>query len=639
MKKLVSKSVRSEEGYALLMVLFMLVLIASMVSAYMVLTHAELAQVRASRNSASGFNAAEAGLNLRAEDMRSVFLNFDVPEGTSPTGINDCDSGAVGTDDYECRTYSFNNNHSSVTYVEEEPGNPVYTTIPPGEPFAGLSTQEYRYTVTSVGRNTQQNNEAVLDLTFKSRVVPLFQFAIFFDEDLEFFNGAVMTVDGPVHTNGDLYLAPQSGGQTNYTGQVSTAGTFYRGMKTKSTCDGYTGTARVLNPSTYVTLPDCSSGRTVVSDVTSWNDNIQLDLEPVTVPSPEDFDAFSSGEYWQRADIRIALRLNSAGVPDTTNSTTGVEVVDPDGNINLAATNYLHNTSNCPGSISTNFGPSLAVGTQGAYHSAADQLRIYREYQHSSTTNNFQSTLEVDMQALLTCIGRYSVLMDGKLLDDNTEQGLVFHFTVDGPLSDSAHNNYSVRIRNGSLLQSSDSGADTVRGLTVVSDQSLIIWGDYNSSNSTWIPAALMADTLYLLSNDWVDADSYQTTAYYRDGLATTVMAAVVSGIARTGGANGVAGQNFGDDSNGGGAINVFRFNEWFRIGSSSIPDFTYVGSIVSLGPPYHSESSWGPFTYYSAPNRVWSFDTRFNDANQLPPMTPAFVYLRQELFVRDYEL
>ncbi|MCB0311638.1 MAG: hypothetical protein KDD42_10415, partial [Bdellovibrionales bacterium] len=91
--------------------------------------------------------------------------------------------------------------------------------------------------------------------------------------------------------------------------------------------------------------------------------------------------------------------------------------------------------------------------------------------------------------------------------------------------------------------------------------------------------------------------------------------------------------------SNGGGAINVFRFNEWFRVGSSTIPDFTYVGSIVSLGQPRKSNSTWGPFTYYSAPNRVWSFEERFNDGNQLPPMTPIFVYLRQELFVRDYQV
>jgi hypothetical protein len=626
---------KNTDGFALLAAMFLIVVMASLFGAYSVVTRSELALVKSTRDSASGFNAAEAGLNLRAEEIRQVFLDYDRPEGESPSSIESCDSGELGSGDYMCKTYDLNNSQSATTYIASDPANPVYTTIPPGEAFAGLNAQEYRYTVTSVGRNSQQSNEAVLDLTFKSRLVPLFQFAIFFKEDLEFFNGATMTVNGPVHTNADLYLSPQDGGATNYTGQVTVGGTFYRGQKSQSSCSGYTGTAKVLDPSTYRTLPDCSSSRRSVTDVKAWNDNIMLGVEPVSLPSPEEMDAFSSGEYWQKADLRLALRLNSSGLPITTNSSTGVEVVDVAGNNVATATQALDNSTNCPGLVSTAGGSGKAVGTQGP-GTSGNQYRQYREYQYDSVTNNFQRTLEVDMRALLNCIKKYPAIMGGRLLNDNTEQGLVFHFTVDGPKSKSAHNNYAIRIRNGSVLQSNLSGAPTVKGLTVISDQGVTVWGNYNSSN--WIPAAIMADTVYLLSNSWVDSDSYLTDRYDRDGTATTVQAAILSGIARTGGANGPAGQDKGEDTNGGGVINVFRFDEWFRVGSD-IPDFTYVGSIVSLGAPRHSQSSWGPFTYYSAPNRVWSYDTRFNDGNKLPPMTPAFVYLRQELFVRNYEL
>ncbi len=632
-----TETTRSNSGFALLTVLFLIAVMASLFAAYTVLTRTELALVKTTRDSASGFNAAEAGLNLRAEEIRSVFLDFAFPEGTSPTSVADCDAGSTGSGDYVCRDYNFGNSHSATTYIEEDPSNPEYTIIPPGEAFAGLNAQEYRYTVTSVGRNNQGSNEAILDLTFKSRVVPLFQFAIFFQDDLEFFNGATMTVDGPVHTNGDLYLAPQDGGTTNYTGQVTVAGTFYRGQKSQATCTGYTGTARVQDPTNYVTLPACSGNRTEITDVDDWNDNIILDVDEVSVPSPENMASFSDGEYWQRADTRIVLRLDASGQPDTTNSSTGVEVVDTEGNNVVAATNALDDDSDCPGTVQTAGASGLAVGTQGS-GTAGNQLRLYREYQYDSSTSNLERTLEVDLQALLNCIQRNPEIMDGKLLSDETEQGLVFHFAIDGPDSAANHNNYSVRIRNGDRLQSSIGGAATVRGLTVVTDQNLVIWGDYNSVG--WEPAALMADTLYLLSNDWDDStDTYEADRYNRDGSATTVYAAVVSGIKRTGDSNGPPGQDHGADTNGGGAINVFRFNEWFRVGSSSIPDFTYVGSIVSLGAPLHSASSWGPFTYYSAPNRVWSFDERFNDAEQLPPMTPAFIYLRQELFVRNYEL
>jgi hypothetical protein len=41
----------------------------------------------------------------------------------------------------------------------------------------------------------------------------------------------------------------------------------------------------------------------------------------------------------------------------------------------------------------------------------------------------------------------------------------------------------------------------------------------------------------------------------------------------------------------------------------------------------------------YTAPNRDWGYDTDFNSAENLPPLSPRFVYLKQELFVREFEM
>jgi len=40
----------------------------------------------------------------------------------------------------------------------------------------------------------------------------------------------------------------------------------------------------------------------------------------------------------------------------------------------------------------------------------------------------------------------------------------------------------------------------------------------------------------------------------------------------------------------------------------------------------------------YTAPNRDWDYDARFNQAQSLPPLSPRFVYLVQERFIRDFE-
>ncbi len=632
------RRISQEKGIALIAAMMMLGLLASLLGAYFLLTQTELRMAKSSKDSQSGFNAAEAGLNLRAEQIREIFQDYDRPEGVSPTSVEQCeDGGNGGSGDYQCQEFEFSNGHHAVTYVTENPDNPLPRVIPSGEIFAGLSAQEYRYDVRSVGRNKAESNEAILDLSFFSRLIPLFQFAIFFEEDLEIFNGATMTVDGRVHTNGDFYLSPQDGGTTNLTGQLSVAGKFYRGKKSESTCSGYTGTARVSDTPdktapNYITLPSCSSSRSQITNVTSWRDNIDITMDPVQVPNPSVMNSFSNGDYWQKADVRLVLRLDGSGNVLTTNSITGVEVVDTSGANVAAATTALHSVA-CTGLI-TEGASNLSVGNRGVEDTS--KLRLYREYQYDAVTNEFQRTLEVDMLALLNCMQRNPTILGGKLLNDDTEGGLVFYFAIDGPLSSHVRNNYSVRIRNAASLQSNIAGASTVKGLTLVSDQGIVIWGNYNSTG--WIPSALMGDTLWLLSPSWTDADSLVTDAYTRDGSAVTVNAAVISGVRRTGGSNGVDGQDQGVDTNGGGVINIFRFNEWFRVGSSSIPDFTYSGSLVSLGAPRKSDSTWGPFTYYSAPNRVWSYETRFNDPDQLPPMTPAFVHLKQELFVRDYD-
>ena len=65
----------------------------------------------------------------------------------------------------------------------------------------------------------------------------------------------------------------------------------------------------------------------------------------------------------------------------------------------------------------------------------------------------------------------------------------------------------------------------------------------------------------------------------------------------------------------------------------------SYLGSFVSLGVPRHVIGAWSTSGVYKPPARDWGYDTRFNDAADLPPLSPRFVYLKQDLFVRDYDL
>ena len=88
--------------------------------------------MRYSRASTLGFYSAEAGLNLRADTIRNVFVGYNRPTGTSPSATNPCTAGNMGSGDFACSTYNFNSRDVK-TYVNENPSNPQIITVPPGE--------------------------------------------------------------------------------------------------------------------------------------------------------------------------------------------------------------------------------------------------------------------------------------------------------------------------------------------------------------------------------------------------------------------------------------------------------------------------------------------------------------------------
>jgi Tfp pilus assembly protein PilX len=191
---------------------------------------------------------------------------------------------------------------------------------------------------------------------------------------------------------------------------------------------------------------------------------------------------------------------------------------------------------------------------------------------------------------------------------------------VDGSLG-----NVPVRIDNGQ------------GGFTVVSENPVYILGDYNSSaaDPTWAnpnaadpphaAAAVIADAVTMLSNNWSDLGSLgspsndagrpATTTYYR---------AAVSGGKNINFLVNVccAGWAVGDWGTDGGLHNFLRqLENW---GGQTL---NYKGSMASL---YYSTYSTGTDknggnTTYDPPARNYIFDHLFTQPQNLPPGTPLF--------------
>jgi hypothetical protein len=119
-------------------------------------------------------------------------------------------------------------------------------------------------------------------------------------------------------------------------------------------------------------------------------------------------------------------------------------------------------------------------------------------------------------------------------------------------------------------------------------------------------PAALIGDSINLLSTAWSDANSGLNMSS-RVAADTTVNAALLGGIVPT-----VSGYYSG------GVENFPRFLE-----SWSGKKLAYNGSMVVLYYSLIALAPWGGNDVYSPPIRQWTFDLNFLDPAKLPPGTP----------------
>jgi hypothetical protein len=101
------------------------------------------------------------------------------------------------------------------------------TTNVLGPPYSGLQSVGATYEIVASAKN--DNSMYGITATVGQQVglgqIPIFQFAIFYNNTLEIDPGANMTVNGLVHGNTNIYIDPNSGVTLTFTAGVSATGT------------------------------------------------------------------------------------------------------------------------------------------------------------------------------------------------------------------------------------------------------------------------------------------------------------------------------------------------------------------------------------------------------------------------------
>ncbi|WLT37610.1 hypothetical protein NON20_17845 [Synechocystis sp. B12] len=317
----------------LFLVVSLLITLSGLLVAYAILAKLHTLSSKGTAIGSSGFYGAEGALNMRVEELREVFLSDRNPSGTSPSSLDQClQQSNLGSGDFRCKVASFASpddataNILAYSYVVPE-NNGVATqgTVPPGDTFQGLNMLESRYAISAVSAKEGASPDEVIAMTemvVKSRQIPMFQFAAFYANDLEILPGARMDLEGPVHTNGDLFLGANNNAPNGLTitGQVTVGNQLFNRRKNDNSTYA-NGNVRIANGAgTLINLLQGGTGSTSPTTAAmtpanvnaSWGSQVQLGVEALSIPTISTLGA--GGNYAQQADMNFVYAPEKTGV-------------------------------------------------------------------------------------------------------------------------------------------------------------------------------------------------------------------------------------------------------------------------------------------------------------------------------------
>ena len=506
-----------------------------------------------------------------------------------------------------------------------------------GSQFAGLYGFVMPCTVacTATPLGQGQNLSATISQTIQFALIPLFQFAIFYNMDLEINPGAGMNVNGHVHSNDAIWATGAGSGSSalffsNYVEAAS--GVFFQ-RSTNDPSPPRTGNVdfastnnNPLADANVLTLPiGASTGNNNPTNVLAI-----LDLPPAAYAPPNYSAAYSgngSNYLANEADLVVSNSATSAnGIAIlTTNgvSYTNIYVYyqNPNNNPNYLA--FVQPDLMVTNSITTN-GAVRMTNTMSFYSFVTNvSFHDYRELATVQAVQINVTNLDLWLANTNYFTNSLGVFQHGSYYNNLKTNGStrvssqdINSIYVYSSVPRTASQLPAVRVVNGSRLPPS--------GLTVVTPEPIYVLGNYNittigSQTSTTLgdttntyPAALMGDAVTILSTSWSDAYNSGTAIGSRTVSAanTTVNAATLEGIVPSDGAH-----------YSGGVENFLRLLESWNSGNNQL---TYNGSIVVLFPSQYATGFWQQTGhYYNPPDRRWGFDLNFNTASLMPPLTP----------------
>ena len=394
------------------------------------------------------FYAAEAGLEMAVAALQTEYDST----GTPPLNMVE---GSISM------------NKADVGYSAESDGPAEQRVLSTGT-LAGLHALVKSFTVTSTARDNIDGAGMMLSQRFETALVPIFQFAVFYDDDLWATPRYGMTIDGRVHVNGSMYLQATEG--LNFTSRVTASGGIHHGLKNGQSPGAIADVSFTDASGNLVSMREGSGW--LESGDAHWRDSAIGRWQGMVLD-----EAFGQQELnlpLTGSDDTHAVIERGAGNPDSYEHKAGFKIID-----GVPYTNS--------GGSWVDVSGSLPVGT----------ITNIKFYDGRETTE--VNTTQVDMDLLRT---------SGYL----PANGVIYS-------SDQRFGTY-----NGLKLVN---GKEIGKPLSIFSENPVYVQGDFNTTNKQSV--AVAGDVVSFLSNMWSDVDSYNSLST-RIPDPTTVNLALVTG-------------------------------------------------------------------------------------------------------------
>ena len=217
---------QSEKGAALAISIIVMMILAVVALTALSFSSTEARIAGSDLQRMHAFYAAAAGMEKMTSDFSDLFRRKLFPTGTDLTTI-----AAAHPPELRSEGFTFTQTIAEDTVRLNELrsvqglSNEFYprVNIPDGA-YAGLYASLIPYRMTSTAHQSYSGSEVRLEREFNNYLIPLFQFGMFSNEDIEVHPGPLMTFNGRVHTNKNLYALRN----TRFLNRVTIAGELVR---------------------------------------------------------------------------------------------------------------------------------------------------------------------------------------------------------------------------------------------------------------------------------------------------------------------------------------------------------------------------------------------------------------------------